>query len=729
MDSLKNPKKSLSLFFKVPSASTKANKLRALSICKAGKICYTVSENKLFAVRATFAPLGDDKERSMKTLKKLGHTLQKRGSAYVFFALSVCAFFFLKSATWTYGWIAALYPLGKNFVPTLLGVIGVCIGITFIYLVVSAFAGARKPNMKGIRAVNIIYALFSGIGVIAFFYTAVLVFSLDSGISADGFSRGLQALTENLLYIGLALGLGLVFVFCEDMKKAFQALLSVLIVCCLILSTTYFGSVSVIADSSANLPEITLESENIAEGATIAFESLKEGEKADAVNLLADNNKCWTAQAPNRTPAEGYADVNNSYVELQLAKESEMNTAIIEEVGNQAQYFRLQAFVDGEWVTVYQSEKIQSMRLCSFDTVKTSRVRLSIDKFRDDETPVNIKSLKLYNEPTRSVKDFEVTTYQRLDGDVPSEILAKGTEYVRNYARYYDVYSTVIVFAAVHWDAQGQMHFGEMGEEKFAQEIKALKEIISYRSNQSHKVKLIVTALADGTWGDEHNGVNAYMAKYWSSIADQIVALAAKYDFDGVDIDWEYPQSADDWKVYDQFMQKLHTDLKAIKEDAIISTALSAGQLGLSQETYDCIDQIQFMAYDGNDEDGYQSSLQQAEEGLRDFAKNGADIRKINIGIAAYGRPINSSPFWAVWRDLKEANYWNSKYYTVADGNQIYEGTFCSPALAGDKTAYALFSGAGGVMVFRLATDKTMDDPNAVACGIENTLKRYVENW
>lgn len=665
----------------------------------------------------------------MKTLKKVGHTLQTRGSAYVFFALSVCALFFLKSAEWTYGWIAALYPLGSHFVPTLSGIISVCIAVIFLYLVISAFAGTRKPNMKGIRVIRIIYAVCAVLGVIAFVYTAVLVFGLDSGISAVGFSRGLHALSEYLLYIGLALGLGLVFVFCEDMKKAFQALLSVLIVCCLVLSMTYFGTVANTASGNENLPEITLQSENVAEGAKITFESLKEGEKADAANLLTDSNKCWTAQAPNRTPAEGYADANNSYVELQLAKESEINTAVIEEVGNQAQYFRLQALVDGEWMTVYQSEKIQSMRLCSFDTVKTDRVRLSIDKFRDNETPVNIKSLKLYNEPKRDAKDFEVTVYQRLDGDVPSEILAKGTEYVRNYARYYDVYSTVIVFAAVHWDTQGQMHFGEMGEEKFAQEINALKEIISYRSNQSHKVKLIVTALADGTWGDEHNGVNAYMAKYWSSIADQIVAFAEKYDFDGVDIDWEYPQSADDWKIYDQFMQKLHTDLKAFKEDAIISTALSAGQLGLSQETYDCIDQIQFMAYDGNDEDGYQSSLQQAEEGLRDFVKNGADIRKINIGIAAYARPINGSPFWAVWRDLKEANYWNSKYYTIADGNQIYEGTFCAPALAGDKTAYALLSGAGGVMVFRLATDKTMDDPNAVACGIENTLKRYVENW
>lgn len=168
-----------------------------------------------------------------------------------------------------------------------------------------------------------------------------------------------------------------------------------------------------------------------------------------------------------------------------------------------------------------------------------------------------------------------------------------------------------------------------------------------------------------------------------------------------------------------------------IGEDGVgdISTALSAGQLGLSQQTYDCIDQIQFMAYDGNDQDGYQSSLEQAEEGLREFKANGADISKINIGIAAYGRPVNSTPFWATWRDLPDANYYNSKYYTVADSDQIYEGTFCSPALAGDKTEYALLSGAGGVMVFRVDCDKTMDNPNSVACGIQNALNRHLSDW
>jgi len=45
------------------------------------------------------------------------------------------------------------------------------------------------------------------------------------------------------------------------------------------------------------------------------------------------------------------------------------------------------------------------------------------------------------------------------------------------------------------------------------------------------------------------------------------------------------------------------------------------------------------------------------------------------------------------------------------------------------KTAYALLSGAGGVMVFRVGCDRLMDDPNSVTGGIEDTLNRYVTGW
>lgn len=661
----------------------------------------------------------------MKALKKISGILHSRACTYLFFMFSVSAYIFLRSADWTYSWIAELYPLGDNFIPAMFGIIYACIAVNFGYLLFSAFAGKKKEEIKGITFINILHTIFSVIGIVLFIYTLVLVFSLDSGFSSTNFVKGFSAITPLLIYFSLSAGIGLVLSFCTEKKTTIKAVISCVLICAITVSVTCLGKASDGGAESADFPQLTMQSKNIAEGASVTFESLKKNEKADAKNLLTDDNSYWTAQAPKHAPAENCEDANNSYVEIQLAQTSAVNTAVIEEIGNQAQYFRLQAFVNDEWKTIYQSEKIQAMRLCSFDTVTTDRIRLSIDKFRDDDTPVKIKSLKLYNEPAREAEHFEVTAYQRLDNDIPTEILKKGDAYVKNYARFYDVYSTVIIFGAVHWDENGDMNFGEMGEETFAKEVMALKEIISHRSNPDHRVKLIITALADGAWGSQ-SGVNAYMSEHWEKVADQIVAFAEKYSFDGVDIDWEYPISANDWKNFDSFIQKLDTDLG---EHSIISAALSSGQFNLSQKTFDCIDQIQFMAYDGCDIDGYQSSLHQAEEGIRDFIAVGADISKINIGIAAYGRPVNSTPYWASWRDLKDADYWNNKYYTVEDCNQIYEGTFCSPALAGDKTAYALLSGAGGVMVFRIGCDKTMEDTNSVACGIENTLHRYMQNW
>lgn len=661
----------------------------------------------------------------MKLFKNIKNALLSRVGAYIFLALSTLALIFLRSATWTYGWVAELYPLGENFIPTVCIISGIAIAVSFAYLLLKAFSNGKK--VRGMTVFNIIYIIFAVLGTALFFYSLVLVFGLDSGFSSENISRGINACADKTLYLALALFLPLAPLVCDKPKKAAKSLIAgVLIIAIILVPTVALKNVSV-GWNGDKLPALSL-SENLVKNAKITFESLKKGEKPDAVNLLEDNNKCWTPSDPARSPEEGHQDCNNSYAEIQLAKTETFNTAVIEEIGNQVQYFRLQALVNDEWITVYESEKIEESRLCSFDAVTTDRIRLSVDKFRSSDTPAKIRSIKLYNEPVRAVNNFEVTGYQRLDGDVPTAVLAKGEEYVKNYAKYYDVYTTVIVFAAVNWTEDGNMTFSEGGEEAFARELTALKEIISHRENKEHEVKVIVTALADGARSDG-GGVNVFMAEHWETVADKIAAFAEKYSLDGVDIDWEYPQTGEDWRNFDKFIARLDAGLHKYNPDAIISAALSAWALGMSQETLDRIDQIQFMAYDGNDTDGYQSSLQQAQEGLQTFKDNGADISKINIGIAAYGRPVNGSPYWATWRDLKEATYWNSMYGYVHDGGQVYAGTFCAPALAGDKAALALFSGAGGVMVFRIDCDKTMDNPNAVARGIQNALNRYAEKW
>lgn len=467
------------------------------------------------------------------------------------------------------------------------------------------------------------------------------------------------------------------------------------------------------------------EATNLMEGATIVAQSssgakLSDIEVADRANMLKNDDRFWLASANGKT--------NESIFKLKNV--STFNTAIISEIGDNVMHFRLEAYIDGNWKLFYSSEKMQDSRIISFDSVTTDRIRLTIDKFKHKECM--IKNIQLYN-MEKANNNFNTTVYQRLDCDIPTEILAKSEEEIRTFARYYDVYNTIIIFDVVKWNEQGKMSFVG-GEENFAKQIDALKEILTYRTNQ-HKVNIIVTALADGAGGG-HIGVNKLMHANHTRIATEMVAKFIKpiseggYDLDGLDIDWEYPQNKKDWKCYDTFMQELDEKMTAVKPDSIISSALSAGALNMSRDTLKRIDQIQYMAYDDMDIDGYQSTIYYALRGLQKFVDNGANLNQINLGIPSYGRPVVGGPYWPTWRNLTNANYFDSVYDGVeCDTNYYATSSYCSPALASDKTALALLSGCGGIMVFRLACDKLMDDPNAVACGIENTLRRYIPEW
>lgn len=375
-------------------------------------------------------------------MKKIADALFSKQCAYISFILAGFAYIFVKNATFAYGWIAELYPLGDAFIPTLKGIILACVAISFGFIIAKVLHSQKEKQSKLFTLFNAVFLIFFIISIIAFIYSFVLVFRLDTGLSALNFVNGLQSMTQDIAFVGIMAALVLPLMFSKNAKEILRSLICALVIAGIVLSLTAVGKINVSAPAQ-NFPSINLQSENVMKNATIINETLKDDEKADAANLLDDSGSFWTPQQPGN-------EFNNSVVEIQLDGTQTFNTAVIEEIGNEVQYFRLQVFLDDKWVTVYQSEKIQSLRICSFDSVTTDKVRLSIDKFRDNDKPAQIKSLSLYNETAKDAENFEVTAYQRLDGDVPTEILKKGEDYVNNYARFYDVYTTVIVFAAVH---------------------------------------------------------------------------------------------------------------------------------------------------------------------------------------------------------------------------------------------------------------------------------------
>lgn len=266
----------------------------------------------------------------MKFIKKVSTAIHSRAGSYIFFLLSVFAFINLKSAVWAYEWIAQMYPLGSNFVPTMLIIIAVTAVIHFAYLLFSAIKSNGKSEAKSNKFINIIHTIFAILAIITFLYTAVLVFGIDAGFVLSRILNGFEAIIPNLIYPALAGGFGLLLVFCNGRKSAVKAFTSGVVISAIIIGCTIIPSVNFAGSGNKNMPEITMQSVNLVDGASIVFESLRKGEKADAVNMLNDDNKCWTAQSPNRMPADGCSDSNNSYAEIQLAEKSEINTAVIE---------------------------------------------------------------------------------------------------------------------------------------------------------------------------------------------------------------------------------------------------------------------------------------------------------------------------------------------------------------------------------------------------------------
>ena len=79
-------------------------------------------------------------------MKSIGKAFHSRIGAYIFFALAASTYTFLHSASWAYGWIADIYPLGENFVPTLFGIIIACFIVTAGFLLALAAVGVFTPS-------------------------------------------------------------------------------------------------------------------------------------------------------------------------------------------------------------------------------------------------------------------------------------------------------------------------------------------------------------------------------------------------------------------------------------------------------------------------------------------------------------------------------------------------------------------------------------------------------
>ena len=184
-----------------------------------------------------------------------------------------------------------------------------------------------------------------------------------------------------------------------------------------------------------------------------------------------------------------------------------------------------------------------------------------------------------------------------------------------------------------------------------------------------------------------------------------IVAMVERFNFDGVDMDWEYPrlQGAAD---YERFIVELSNALHAVDKKltaAVIGTRTKVTDDGdasaYSDRALAAFDWINLMAYDDRPDDHSPYNL---VERSTDYwlTERGVDPQKAVLGLPIYARPS--------WRSYREVVADDPSHACV--DSVIYKGKTDYynglPTIA-KKTRFALDNNLGGVMVWELVLDST----------------------
>ena len=219
------------------------------------------------------------------------------------------------------------------------------------------------------------------------------------------------------------------------------------------------------------------------------------------------------------------------------------------------------------------------------------------------------------------------------------------------------------------------------------------------------------------------------ITKNRDTLITNMIAFCNKYEFDGIDLDWEFPMSQDEFDAYNSFLQELKARMKDEmwnKEESTLSLALGTWALKYTPETIECIDYVNVMGYDILDQDGQHSSFFSSCVQAADYIESqGFSKQQINIGFPFYGTweggRMEQYAYNAITEEISPFNnFYTMKKYDTQEDRYTY---FNSQAIIRDKTAYAYLKGYGGVMIFSQYCDLPSGDERSLTKAISDYLQ------
>jgi GH18 family chitinase len=398
-------------------------------------------------------------------------------------------------------------------------------------------------------------------------------------------------------------------------------------------------------------------------------------------------------------------------------------------------------YKDGEeYKHFYTQDFIHPYRYCSFPTVTTDEIKITVDNSSNLDWELTSVTPKFVEKTYKD--DFEVAAYITLQSGYD----------IRNYDKNHFSIITTVYLSFLWFNEYGEVfmtddeHNGVMvdGEEIVATVISNI------RKNASEDVKIIPVFI-----GRDHSGEQnaAYvhsqgMGPYKETLASQIKDFIEKYDLDGASFDYEYPANSEDNKIYYEFCTYLRS---VLGEDMFISGATCHWmfipfnlmmQAGKNIMTMDRLEIMSYDLRDGLSTDAYHSTFQNGAYDqyvrFKDLEKEGEEwdllrglvygdkdanfpLSKINLGLPFYSRPLSLEAYWG---EYKYNAHKLGKFGNLTENDTFGKEYFNSWQMIYDKTAYAIDQGFGGVMVWNYACDLPMNHE----CSLFSAIKAAIDS-
>lgn len=474
------------------------------------------------------------------------------------------------------------------------------------------------------------------------------------------------------------------------MKKVMKLCLPLVVFVLILSSVLIFYSATLSRDNNLNITEV-----NLCADATIS---------GSASSKNAFDKSALSAWSVSKGGDE---------VVITFPQKQDVNALVINENGFNVKKYAIYYQNGEDWELCYRSYEIGINRVASFYTVNTAKLKVVVEECKN---VVHITDIKAYNLEKRTSKnDFRVTSYitppSLVSYDEDTKIATSKFDPETGMAgtvdaRCFQTVTDVQLIAYGRFNGDGTVALDGYSELS----LQVLREMIAWcqtEYNTTHHVNILLTIFPPF----EKEG--ASMANMLRTSMDNSVKCATdvinETGADGIDFDWEYPRSAEEYRLYSEFIVKLKAELN--KTGKLLSLAMSAWGINFSKEAIEAIDQVQIMAYDLFDHNGNNCSYAgAAESNIQYLLDKGFKLEQLNLGIAYYGRPSNGAGQWFNYND---PSFKQDEYIMYDRG--VW---FNTPTEVRDRTVYSILRGLGGVMTFAQDEDLPYEDELSLTASI-----------